>query len=142
MHIPGTFFARDSRFGCRTSTTRHQYLKCIQGVYTNRLVLYFLFWFFNHSSFTYFVSGNVLNTTPIGAWYKSDKISSSRADQGPFSVELNDMFSKEFRHLNFASNISNVSLCFTTLMMRVPSLCLHFLHQMLTAEHPAMLIRH
>lgn len=142
MHIPGTFFARDSRFGCRTSTTRHQYLKCIWGFTPIAWSCISSSGSSTHSSLTYFVSGNVLNTTPIGAWYKSDKISSSRADQGPFSVELNDMFSKEFRHLNFASNISNVSLCFTTLMMRVPSLCLHFLHQMLTTEHPAMLILH
>lgn len=121
MHIPGTFFARNSRFSCRTST-RHQYLKCIWGFTPSAQCCIPSYGSSTHSSLTYFVSENVLNTTPIGACYRSDTISSLRADQGPFSAVLEDMFSTEFGQLNFASNISNVSLCPAMLMMRVLSL--------------------
>ena len=138
MHIPRTLLARDSRF-CRHSRTGHQYLKCISGdgsIWCNTSTRSSIA---THWSFMYFVSGKVRNTTPIGAWYRSDKNSSSRVDHGPFSDVLKDMFSKEFGHLNLASNISKVSLCLTTLINRFSSLCWHFLLQILTTEHPAML---
>ena len=65
-------------------------------------------------------------------------MSSSRVDHGPFSDVLKDMLSKEFGHLNLASNISKVSLCLTTLIYRFSSLRGDFLLQILTTEHPAM----
>ena len=49
-------------------------------------------------------------------------MSSSRVDHGPFSDVLKDMLSKEFGHSNLVSNISNVSLCLTTLIIHFSSL--------------------
>ena len=119
MHIPRTLLARGARFG-QHSRTGHRYLKCICGDCS--IWLKFLDWVFSTLKFHVFVSGNVLNTTPTGAWYISDKMSSSRVDHGPFSDVLKDMLSKEFGHLNLASNISKVSLCLTTLIYRFSSL--------------------